>query len=427
MWELCGSQVRAAPILVTLMCCGLTGELNWTEGIGQTIWWSWTSTVSGEVAVVAPSSKFVGVFTGTTLHGLVQIVRGWGQVIFNAEAGTTYQVLVDSGGAYDSEPTVWLVISRPPTLVVTSPAQDAQFYSPANVAIAGLAWDPSGQVPNVTIDGSFHHQTNANNFSFMQTNLPGGHYSLSFSVTNRSGAQALDSRSFWVRPLNDMFSNAIPIVGSPLLVTGSNRGADRELDEPHHGEQYGQASIWWSWTPTNSGSVVISCALGNGSYPSLGVYTGDAVSDLLPVSSTVRSGGTAMVQFTATAAQTYKIAVDSYSSVAGDVYLGINCSALPLVFGVAANDLSGTFDSQTFYRVSIPSGLASLQISIAGGVGDCDLYVRHGSPPTLNDYDYAPYLDGNDETVNIPNPAAGDWYIMLHGFGSYSGVTLLAQ
>jgi serine protease len=140
-----------------------------------------------------------------------------------------------------------------------------------------------------------------------------------------------------------------------------------------------------------------------------------------------------MVQFMATAEQTYKIAVDSYSWMEGEVYLGINCPALPpssripLALGVATNNLFGTYDSQTLYKVSIPSGLASLQISISGGEGDCDLYVRHGWPPTLNDYDYAPYLDGNDETVSIPNPAAGDCYIMLHGFGSYSGVTLLAQ
>jgi hypothetical protein len=408
------------------------GESSWTEGIGQTVWWSWTSTMSGEAAVVAAPSKFVGVFTGTTLHGLVQIASGWGQVNFTAQPGTTYQILVDSGW-YDPEPTVRLVVSRPPTLVVNSPTENAEFYSPASVVIAGLAWDPSGQVPKVTVDGSFHYETNANSFSFLQTNVPGGHYYLSFSVINSSGARAQDQRHFRVRPLNDMFSNAIPIVGSPLLVTGSNRGADREADEPYHDGHYGEASIWWSWTPTNSGSVTIACALSNGNYPYFGVYTGDILSDLTPVASAVHSNGTAMVQFTATAEETYKIAVDSYSWREGDVYLGINCPALPpavslpLALGVAANNLFGTFDSQTLYKLSIPSGLPSLHISISGGTGDCDLYVRHGWQPTLNDYDYAPFLDGNDETVSIPNPVAGDWYIMLHGFDTYSGVTLLAQ
>jgi hypothetical protein len=91
------------------------------------------------------------------------------------------------------------------------------------------------------------------------------------------------------------------------------------------------------------------------------------------------------------------------------------------------NNLSGAIGSQTFYKITIPAGLTSLQISISGGTGDCDLYVKFGSPPTLYSWDYYPGLDGNNEDVNISNPTAGDWYIMLNGYNNYSGVTLLAQ
>jgi hypothetical protein len=91
------------------------------------------------------------------------------------------------------------------------------------------------------------------------------------------------------------------------------------------------------------------------------------------------------------------------------------------------NNLSGAIGSQTFYKVTIPAGLTALQISISGGTGDCDLYVKFSSPATLDSWDYRPYLDGNNENVNISNPTAGDWYIMLNGFNNYSGVTLLAQ
>jgi serine protease len=89
--------------------------------------------------------------------------------------------------------------------------------------------------------------------------------------------------------------------------------------------------------------------------------------------------------------------------------------------------LSSTIGSQTLYKISIPDGLTALQISISGGTGDCDLYVKYGSPPTLDSWDYRPYVNGNNETVNISNPTAGDWYIMLNGYNSYSGVTLLAH
>jgi hypothetical protein len=412
------------------------GESDWTEGFGKTIWWSWTSTVSGEVAVVAPPRKFVAVFTGSTLHGLTQLARGWTQVNFVAQAGTTYQFLLDSVW-YDTEPTMRLVVTRPPTLVITAPTNNAEYYSPATVMIAGLAWDPSGQVPEVIaegfIGGAILYETNANNFSFLLTNVPPGNYSLTLSAINSSGAQTQEERSFRVTPPNNMFSNAIPIVGSPLLVVGSNRNANREDAEPQHGYWYDAASVWWAWTPTNSGPVTIACAFGNGYTPSLGVYTGHTLSTLTRVTNSVRSNTVALAQFTATAGMTYKIAVDSESYEEGDIYLGINFSpvpplpAIPLAFGVPANNLTGSFDSETLYRIDVPDGLASLRISIAGGTGDCDLYVRYGLRPSLTDYDFAPYLDGNDETVTITTPAPGYWYILLYGFGSYSGVSLLAQ
>jgi serine protease len=39
--------------------------------------------------------------------------------------------------------------------------------------------------------------------------------------------------------------------------------------------------------------------------------------------------------------------------------------------------------------------------------------VRKGSQPTTTSYDYRPYKVGNIEDVNVPNPAAGTWYVML--------------
>jgi hypothetical protein len=90
-------------------------------------------------------------------------------------------------------------------------------------------------------------------------------------------------------------------------------------------------------------------------------------------------------------------------------------------------DLSGALDSQAVYRVSVPSGMSSLEISTSGGAGDCDLYVKYGAPPTLDSWDYCPCQGGNSETVTIFNPAPGDWYIMLHGYEYYEGVTLLAE
>ena len=63
---------------------------------------------------------------------------------------------------------------------------------------------------------------------------------------------------------------------------------------------------------------------------------------------------------------------------------------------------------------------------MSGAAGDADLYVKRGAPPTLTAYDYRPYLTGNNETVTVTNPVAGDWYISLNGYAAYSGVSLNA-
>ena len=94
--------------------------------------------------------------------------------------------------------------------------------------------------------------------------------------------------------------------------------------------------------------------------------------------------------------------------------------------GVPVTDLSGALDSETLYRIEVPTGMKQLVIMMSNGVGDCDLYIKHGAEPTTSDWDYRPFLAGKDEVVKITNPAAGTWYIMLHGATAYYDVTLKA-
>ena len=95
--------------------------------------------------------------------------------------------------------------------------------------------------------------------------------------------------------------------------------------------------------------------------------------------------------------------------------------------GVAVTDLSGATGSETHFFIEVPAGAENLEISTSGGSGDVDLYVRYGAEPTLSDYDCRPYQWGNDETCNFDDPAAGTWYVMLHAYEAFSGVTLIAS
>lgn len=101
-------------------------------------------------------------------------------------------------------------------------------------------------------------------------------------------------------------------------------------------------------------------------------------------------------------------------------------TVIPLTNGVPVTGLAGAAGSETFYKIDVPSGQASLEIAIAGGTGDVDMYIRKDAQPTATEWDYRPYLIGNNETVTINNPAAGTYYIMLRAYTAYTGVTLVA-
>lgn len=84
-------------------------------------------------------------------------------------------------------------------------------------------------------------------------------------------------------------------------------------------------------------------------------------------------------------------------------------------------------DAQYFY-LWVPAGARNLRFQTSGGTGNADLYVRAVSWPTTTTYDYRPYLAGNDETVDIPSPRAGNYFhVMVKARAPYTGVKLEAR
>lgn len=91
------------------------------------------------------------------------------------------------------------------------------------------------------------------------------------------------------------------------------------------------------------------------------------------------------------------------------------------------SNLSGNSGDWQHFLATIPSGMKSLTVTISGGSGDADLYIRQGSQPTPSSYECRPYKDGNDESCSVSNPQSGDWYFSLRAYSNYSGVILNAQ
>ena len=92
---------------------------------------------------------------------------------------------------------------------------------------------------------------------------------------------------------------------------------------------------------------------------------------------------------------------------------------------INVTNLSGASGSTRFWQIT-PGPGKRLTISISGGSGDADLYTRVGARPTTSNYGCRPFLIGNNETCTVLSTVAGDYYIMLRGYTSFSGVRLTA-
>ncbi|TMP31794.1 aminopeptidase [Pseudoalteromonas rubra] len=76
------------------------------------------------------------------------------------------------------------------------------------------------------------------------------------------------------------------------------------------------------------------------------------------------------------------------------------------------------------FTQQLGSGYQTLTVTLSGGVGDGDLYVKFGTQVSDNSYDCRPYKNGNSETCTFSTPNTGTWYIGVRGYQSASGMTL---
>lgn len=85
----------------------------------------------------------------------------------------------------------------------------------------------------------------------------------------------------------------------------------------------------------------------------------------------------------------------------------------------AVSNLAGAGGSRTVFRVTVPSGVGSIEIRTSGGHGDVDLVVERGSVQECSSRGST-----TAEVCVVSNPTAGIWNVALVGYSAYGGVTL---
>lgn len=89
--------------------------------------------------------------------------------------------------------------------------------------------------------------------------------------------------------------------------------------------------------------------------------------------------------------------------------------------------ISGATDSMQEFYLDVPAGATNLGIATDGSNGDIDLYVRLGNRATLSSYDCIDADADSDEACTFATPAAGRYYVLVHGYSAYSGASLVAN
>lgn len=138
-----------------------------------------------------------------------------------------------------------------------------------------------------------------------------------------------------------------------------------------------------------------------------------------------KNGNAESCSFASPSTGTYHVMIRGYSS-----YSGVSLTGSFTDSGNGGPDsgsetnLSASQGEWLYFPIDVPAGMSALDVTISGGNGDADLYVRQGSQPTTRRYDCRPYDYGNDEVCSFDNPAEDTWYIGIRAYQSFSGVTM---
>ncbi|HBC3368735.1 TPA: M4 family metallopeptidase [Vibrio vulnificus] len=113
--------------------------------------------------------------------------------------------------------------------------------------------------------------------------------------------------------------------------------------------------------------------------------------------------------------------------------VGVNasCDVTPPSGNVLKNNtpvsnLTGNKGSEVFYTFTVDRN-ATAVVSISGGSGDADLYLKAGSKPTTSSWDCRPYRYGNNESCSVSAAPGTTYHVMIKGYSNYSGMTLKLQ
>ncbi len=379
------ATVNPADVSTTVHVISATAEASEPAHGGtaaaSSSWYSFTPTTTGDVTFDTRGSTFdttIGVYTGAAVNALTLVADNddayagetWSSVTFTATAGTNYRIAIDSRSALSL--TAQLNFGRAPNDFIQNAVPLATRRATASVGVrhlsmqagepaqrvlagsgctawytwtapgtgvvtmdtfASTAWDTGIDVYTGALDTSTLVLVAGNDTTL------GNHARVRFLATigtpyrirvEADYCDAYPSSSqialtLVQQPPNDDLANALVVNTWSSIVTESTVEATKEVDEPTHGTAPTGASVWYDWTPPQSGTATLTL-FGSTYDTALGVYTGATVNALTTIATSDDSGSSqqSIATFDVVAGTTYHVAVDGYLAATGDFTLNFN-------------------------------------------------------------------------------------------------------
>ena len=294
------------------------------------------------------------------------------------------------------------------TLEVPANATDLSFTTSGGTGDADL-YVKFGSKPSLTTQDC-KSTSNGNTESCTIANVQAGTYHVLVEAWNEiSGVSLTGSYTGGI-------SNTVTVLENGVAKTSISGTAKQQLfytlDVPEN-------STGLSFT-TSGGSGDADLYVKYGSKPSL------ATSDCKSTS----SGNTETCTIATAQAGTYHVMVEAWSAISGvsltGSYSAGSTGGNDPIYGTLSN-IAVTQGQWQRYTQVLPAGYSDMTISISGGSGDADLYIRQGAQSTSSLYDCRPYLNGNIESCDFTAPTGGTWYIDIYGYQAVSGLTLTLE
>lgn len=176
-------------------------------------------------------------------------------------------------------------------------------------------------------------------------------------------------------------------------------------------------------------AVAVRDAFGNGVSGTAVTFT-PSQGTITPGTVTTNAQGFAEVSWTLGAPGAQTLAVD-VGGLEGES-LQVAATALSsdevveLQNGQTLTDVSAEKGRNLYYRVTVPDNVSSLTVTTVGGPGDADLFLRHELLPTTSVNACESTTPSTNESCTVQMPGAGEWYVLLDAFSTYSDLSIRA-